>query len=198
MRTFKNTLVAIMLMVVTVTLTSCGGSTPQGNDKEVKALVKQIYQSEFEKWVFSKTYDRVVGSLNKQDEKSADSLKSLMVRTEFVEFGQIEKPGKYFTDYNKGYDDLISRIKNEDDLKFYRELFSKYEPKLKEFVDTYAELANDSNNFKIENIRAVSVDKESKKSVSKADLYIFDFKREITYSAQRNAEGEIYVEVFSN
>lgn len=50
--------------------------------------------------------------------------------------------------------------------------------------------------FTLKNIRVDKVDDNINKSWSSADLFVNDTKRSITYTAQINSDGELYVEVF--
>ena len=51
-------------------------------------------------------------------------------------------------------------------------------------------------NMALTNIRTDRIDEKIKKSYSSADLIINNDKLPITYTAQRNAEGKVYVEVY--
>lgn len=54
----------------------------------------------------------------------------------------------------------------------------------------------DEMSIDLQNIRENNVQDEIKKSSSSADLVINDESTSITYTAQRNSDGDVYVEVF--
>lgn len=152
MRTFKNTLVAIIVMAVTMSLTSCGGGTPKGDDSDVKELAQSL-------------------CIKVLKDKNAT----------MAYFGMPTTLGGSTI----SYDWLVEKAgKNSDDAK-------KAIANLDVVFNTKTTLLG--------NIRIIEVNDDIKKSVNQGTLTVTTSKGsetyEVVFSAQRNADGDVYVEV---
>ena len=74
-------------------------------------------------------------------------------------------------------------------------LEKRNEDKNSEIISAIDDIMNEAS-ISLKNIRVDSVNDEIKKSESSADIVINGKTSPITYTAQENSEGEIYVEVF--
>ncbi len=78
------------------------------------------------------------------------------------------------------YDDLVKNIDQDDN----RKVVNKIDEKMKTI------------SMSLSNIRTKEINEDIKKSTSSADLKINEKTIPITYTAQRNNDGDVYVEVF--
>lgn len=187
---FKTLVGTITMMVVTLTLTSCGG-TPKGSDSEVKDIVKQIIQEryDYKRALTTETLRQVVG----EDEDIGERFSYLMSSLKVFDYDKVD-----LDTYTKKLDARYAEVL-ESDGDYYKSTREKnwkeFRPKLIALHAKCRELKN-PDNIKMENIRQVSIDEEIGKSISEAEVTFGEsYKRKIIYSAQHTEDGKLYVEV---
>lgn len=202
MNTIKHLTLTLIMLIVVTGITSCGGGTPKGDDKDVIELVKHQYQSSLDTLTLHKAYKALEPTGAPDKGLSAyyglNYLDGFVREVEFIDNESCR--GDNYDDLDKGYAERMQLAKDRKDEKEVRALeqaMVKFGPICKAIAKLHNELLEDPDSIKIENIRTVSIDDKVKKSVSEATLNILGHKSNIRYSAQRDAEGELCLELWN-
>lgn len=208
---------AVLFLGLLRVLVSCSG-TPSCDDKEVIKLVEELGMAKGDYWneIYSEYYADKSEQFRKEEDdkweiayqevakKYGVSLWQVKNTNDHSNYLSIDSYGReagelpdFWKEMEEELDQKIDAIMN-DRFKKYNEreeyLKANYQTdeKIKEIYDKYY-------SSKISNIRPISSDKENKKCECEATLNlgtnIKDNIREIYYTAQKNTDGEVYVEM---
>lgn len=203
-------------------LTSCDkllDGTPKCDDKEVIALVEELGIPKKDYWlnIYNEYYNEDFRKYPKKDEgytltysqKAFDSWSK--IRDDFnKKYGdnwRYKIHGSYYYKPTEKEKEKYQKLKEEEDKlikQLHKELYEEYEKNMAYIKDNYQTDATlkaiyDSYySTKTSNIRPISSDKENKKCECEATLTVGNKnEKEIHYTAQRNTDGDIYVELWN-
>lgn len=208
---------AVLFLGVLGLLVSCSG-TPSCDDKEVIKLVEELGMAKGDYWwaIHDEYYadkleqfsreedDKLEGVYEEVAKKYGVSLWQVKNMNDLSNYLSIDSYGRESGELPDFWDEMkeelgqkIDAIVNDghrqyNERKEYLKANYQTDEKIKEIYDKYY-------SSKISNIRPISSDKENKKCECEATLHlgtdIKDNVREIYYTAQKNTDGEVYVEM---
>lgn len=203
---------SILFLGLLGSLTSCDkllDGTPKCDDKEVIASVEELGIPKEDYWenIYNEYYDDTLKGYGNDDRWMETGIYSTklykQLDKERLEYLENKYGGeKYYElqDNNKNVQDERNELRNKNEEKAQKEIADNMDY-IKNNYQTDATLKPIYDSYystKISNIRPVSSDKENKKCECEATLTIANKnEKEIHYTAQRNTDGDIYVELWN-
>lgn len=205
---------AVLFLGLLGVLVSCSG-TPSCDDKEVIKLVEELGMAKGDFWwaIHDEYYADKLEQFSREEDDKLEGVYEEVAKKYGVSLWQVKNMNDlsnypigegmavilpdFWDEMKEELGQKIDAIVNDgrrqyNERKEYLKANYQTDEKIKESYDKYY-------SSKISNIRPISSDKENKKCECEATLNlgtnIKDNIREIYYTAQKNTDGEVYVEM---
>lgn len=214
---------AILFLGLLGGLTSCDklfDDTPKCDDKEVLELVEEIGIPKENFWwnIHREYYADKLEQYEKEVEKKEQliyeqiakkyglSLWQVQNTNDLSNYLSIDSNGREYGELPHFWNEMKEELQNKMDI-LYDEKSKQYDERIEYLKANYQAdekikaIYDKYYAVKVSNIRPISSDKESKKCECEATLNLGsslkDNIKEVYYTAQKNTDGQIYVELFN-